>query len=69
VLGHRSGCNLARGLGRDHAELGLRVRERSLDLEPRFDERLLREEPDHLLIAEDVDQRREHLPTILGVRS
>jgi len=69
VLGHRGGRDLARGIGRDDPELGLRVGERTLELEPRCDERLLREEPDHLLIAEDVDQRREHRPTILGVRS
>ena len=69
VLGHCGGRDLARGLGRDYAELGLRLGERALDLEPRCDERLLREEPDHLLIAEDVDQRREHRPTILGARS
>ena len=65
VLEHRGGGDLARGLGRDDAELGLRLGERALDLEPRCDERLLREEPDHLLIAEDIDERREHRPTIL----
>ncbi len=68
VLEHRCGRDLLRGLGRDHAELGLRPGERALDLEPRCDERLLGEEPDHLLIAEDVDQRREHRPTILGLK-
>ena len=69
VLGHRGRGDLLRGLGGDHAELGLRVGERPFDLEPRSDERLLREEPVHLLIAEDVYQRRKHRSTILPLRS
>ena len=69
VLGHRGGGDLARRLGRDHPELGLRAGERALDLEPRGHERLLREEPEHFFVAEDVNERRVHRSTILRVRS
>ena len=63
VLRHRDRLDDDSRLRRDDSQFGLRRRERPLHLEPRVDQRLLREELRDDFVAEPVDKRQEHAVT------